>query len=95
MKMSEKSFTDSVSSFFFRIPAGKLNNGANGVVSVDKVCENIGIIEKVDVEMSDPNIWFVEEVVVEAPKDLSKPDEKSPVTLKVRRFTQKKIKPKC
>jgi len=71
------------------IPAGKLNNGANRVVSVDKVCENIGIIEKVDVEMSDPNIWFVEEVVVEAPKDLSKPDEKSPVTLKVEKFLGK------
>merc|ERR1712198_131427 len=72
------------------IPAGKLANKKKRLVSVDKVCENIGIIKKVDVEMDDADIWFVEEVIVEAPKDLSKPDEKSPVPIKVEKFLGKK-----
>ena len=67
----------------FRIPAGALNKANQRTAVVDKVCENIGLVKTVEVENDDMDIAFVEDVVVEAPKDLSKPDEKTPVTVKV------------
>jgi len=71
------------------IPAGALNKAGQRTATVEKVCENIGLVKTVEVENDNSDIAFVEDVVVVAPKDLSKPDDKKPITVKLNKFLGK------
>ena len=68
---------------FYSIPGGKLDGRSNRIAKVEKICENVGIIKKVVVEMNDRDIWYLEDLTITTPKDLAKPNEMTSVKLKV------------
>ena len=59
-----------------RFPAGELNDTNKRTAAVTKKCGNLGHIEKVELEQDTTDLWFVEEVVIESPKDPKNPKEK-------------------
>jgi len=68
------------------IPGSKLKDTAKRSVTVTAHCENIGIIEKVEVELRGPDVWFVEKVTIESPKDPENPEEKVATVVEVNKF---------
>ena len=60
-----------------------MNDETKKSVSVTKVCENIDIIESIEVNQESGDPWFVEEIVVEMPADPKKSTEKKAEKIKV------------
>ena len=65
------------------IKAGELKDNNKKLVTVEKKCENIGVISVVEVTQNTDDVWLLEYITVEAPEDLTKPDKKTSITFKV------------
>lgn len=73
-----------------KFAAGKLNDPKKRIVAeISKKCTNLGHIETVEVEQDTDDLWFVEEVVIETPKDPKNPKEKVTTKVPVNKFVGK------